>query len=167
LNAKKAKLLMRHCTVLLSGILIAGGLSLTPWGALAAPDLKTASLPPEKQAEKERNQAVIEMAEKQLGAIVQPVTEDIRKELNLRSAEGVAVMDIIGDSLADKAGIKVGAVIAEIDKQPIRSLDDLGRLLPPALTRGNFTVSTWEPTNPENQGQGGQLNFHFVPKETD
>jgi membrane-associated protease RseP (regulator of RpoE activity) len=139
----------------------------SPAAAKPTVDTKVAALPPEKQAEKERNTAVIEMAEKQLGAIVQPVTEDIRKELNLRSAEGVAVMDIIGDSLADRAGIKVGAVIAEIDKQPVRSLDDLGRLLPDALQRGNFTVSTWEPTNPENQGQGGQLNFHFVPKDTD
>jgi membrane-associated protease RseP (regulator of RpoE activity) len=158
---------MRYFNVILSSFVMVSVLGLASVAARAATDAKTAALPPEKQAEKERNQAVIEMAEKQLGAIVQPVTEDIRKELNLRSAEGVAVMDIIGDSLADRAGIKVGAVIAEIDKQPIRNLDDLGRLLPSALTRGNFTVSTWEPTNPENQGQGGQLNFHFVPKETD
>ncbi len=128
---------------------------------------KTTALPPDKLAEKERNQAVIDMAEKRLGVIVLPVTEDIRKELNLRAAEGVAVMDIIGDSLGEKAGIKVGAVITEINKVPVRNLDDLGRLLPEALEKGNFTVGTWEPTNPENQGQGGQMNFHFVPKETD
>jgi membrane-associated protease RseP (regulator of RpoE activity) len=128
---------------------------------------KTATLPPDKLAEKERNLAVIEMAEQQLGVIVQPVTEDIRKELNLRAAEGVAVMDIIGDSLGEKAGIKVGAVITEINKIPVRNLDDLGRLLPEVLAKGNFTVGTWEPTNPENQGQGGQMNFHFVPKESD
>jgi S1-C subfamily serine protease len=128
---------------------------------------KTTALPPDKLAEKERNQAVIDMAEKRLGVIVLPVTEDIRKELNLRAAEGVAVMDIIGDSLAEKAGIKVGAVITEINKVPVHNLDDLGRLLPEALEKGNFTVGTWEPTNPENQGQGGQMNFHFVPKETD
>jgi membrane-associated protease RseP (regulator of RpoE activity) len=128
---------------------------------------KPVALPPDKLAEKERNQAVIEMAEQQLGVIVQPVTEDIRKELNLRAAEGVAVMDIIGDSLGEKAGIKVGAVITEINKVPVRNLDDLGRLLPDALEKGNFTVGTWEPTNPENQGQGGQMNFHFVPKESD
>jgi C-terminal processing protease CtpA/Prc len=130
-------------------------------------DTKSAALPPDKLAEKERNQAVIDMAEQQLGVIVQPVTEDIRKELNLRAAEGVAVMDIIGDSLGEKAGIKVGAVITEINKVPVHNLDDLGRLLPEALERGNFTVGTWEPTNPENQGQGGQMNFHFVPKESD
>jgi S1-C subfamily serine protease len=125
------------------------------------------ALPPDKLAEKARNQAVIEMAEQQLGVIVEPVTEAIRKELNLRAAEGVAVMDIIGDSLGEKAGIKVGAVITEINKVPVRNLDDLGRLLPDALEKGNFTVGTWEPTNPENQGQGGQMNFHFVPKESD
>jgi membrane-associated protease RseP (regulator of RpoE activity) len=139
----------------------------TPVTANPSATPKSAALPPEKLAEKERNQAVIDMAEQQLGVIVHPVTEDIRKELNLRAAEGVAVMDIIGDSLGEKAGIKVGAVITEINKVPVRNLDDLGRLLPEALERGNFTVGTWEPTNPENQGQGGQMNFHFVPKESD
>ena len=141
----------------------------TPTVGTATPSTsaKTTALPPDKLAEKERNQAVIDMAEKRLGVIVLPVTEDIRKELNLRAAEGVAVMDIIGDSLGEKAGIKVGAVITEINKIPVRNLDDLGRLLPEALEKGNFTVGTWEPTNPENQGQGGQMNFHFVPKETD
>ena len=95
------------------------------------------------------------------------VPEDIRKELNLRSAEGVAVFEVIGDSLAELAGIKVGAVIAEINKKPVRDLEDFGRLMAEALPQGNFTIGTWEPTNPENQGQGGQMNFHFVPKRTD
>ena len=63
-------------------------------------------------------------------------TEDIRKELNLRAAEGVAVMDIIGSGSGEKAGIKVGAVITEINKVPVRNLDDLGRLLPEALEKG-------------------------------
>ena len=145
-------------------LVFAGG---SPLAANPSAGAKTTALPPDKLAEKERNQAVIDMAEKRLGVIVLPVTEDIRKELNLRAAEGVAVMDIIGDSLAEKAGIKVGAVITEINKVPVHNLDDLGRLLPEVLEKGNFTVGTWEPTNPENQGQGGQMNFHFVPKETD
>ena len=158
---------MGYLKAIMSGMVLIGLLG-GPLGAGGvSADAKKAALTPDKQAEKERNNAVIELAEKQLGLIVGPVTEDVRKELNLRSAEGVAIFEVVGDSLAERAGIKVGAVIAEIDKQPIRNLDDLGRLLPPALNRGNFTVSTWEPTNPENQGQGGQLNFHFVPKETD
>ena len=158
---------MLRIIVLMVSLLAA--LTGTPTVGIANPStsVKTTALPPDKVAEKERNQAVIDMAEKRLGVIVLPVTEDIRKELNLRAAEGVAVMDIIGDSLGEKAGIKVGAVITEINKVPVHNLDDLGRLLPEALEKGNFTVGTWEPTNPENQGQGGQMNFHFVPKETD
>ena len=158
--------MLRLLVFIISGFLLSTG-SLSLATADPSVNTKTAALPPDKLAEKERNQAVIDMAEKKLGVIVLPVTEDIRKELNLRAAEGVAVMDIIGDSLGEKAGIKVGAVITEINKIPVRNLDDLGRLLPDALEKGNFTVGTWEPTNPENQGQGGQMNFHFVPKETD
>jgi S1-C subfamily serine protease len=108
----------------------------------------------------------IAMAE-EFGLIVGPVTEDIRKELNLRSAEGVAVFEIIGESLADLAGIKVHAVIAEIDSKPVRNLDEFGKLLAAALVGGNFTVGTWEPTSPENQGMGQQMNFHFVPHRVD
>jgi len=128
-------------------------------------DKKNTAVSADKSSEK-RNKDVIAMAE-EFGIIVGPVTEDIRKELNLRSAEGVAVFDIVGDSPAEKAGIKVHAVIAEINKKPVRNLDDFGRLLTEVLEEGNFTVGTWEPTSPENQGQGQQMNFHFVPKITD
>jgi S1-C subfamily serine protease len=113
-----------------------------------------------------KNADVIAMAE-EFGLIIGPVTEDIRKELNLRSAEGVAVFEVIGDSLAEVAGIKVGAVIAEINKKPVKNLEDFGKYLTEALDKGNFTVGTWEPTNPENQGMGQQMNFHFVPKRVD
>jgi S1-C subfamily serine protease len=157
---------MRYLNILVGcGVVVAGLVSAVPQAARASSDTKSVALAPDSSVEK-RNKDVIAMAE-QFGLIVGPVTEDIRKELNLRSAEGVAVFEVIGDSLAERAGIKVGAVIAEINKAPVRSLDDLGRLLTEALEKGNFTVSTWEPTNPENQGQGGQLNFHFVPKEMD
>ncbi|HLG44403.1 MAG TPA: PDZ domain-containing protein [Nitrospirales bacterium] len=157
---------MRHLSSIISGVVLAGLLGSA--AATAAPpvaDKKSVALAPDKATE--RNNEVIAMAEKELGLIVGAVTEDIRKELNLRSAEGVAVFEIIGDSLAEAAGIKVGAVIAEINKKPVRNLDDFGRLLPEVLKEGNFTVGTWEPTNPENQGMGQQMNFHFVPKRVD
>ena len=128
-------------------------------------DKKSAAVSADKALDK-RNKDVIAMAE-EFGLIVGPVTEDIKKELNLRSAEGVAVFDIIGDSPAERAGIKVHAVIAEINKKPVRNLDDFERLLTEVLKEGNFTVGTWEPTSPDNQGQGQQMNFHFVPKITD
>lgn len=128
-------------------------------------DKKSAAVSADKSSDK-KNKDVIAMAE-EFGLIVGPVTEDIRKELNLRAPEGVAVFEVIGDSLAERAGIKVHAVITEINKKPVRNLDDFGRLLTEVLKEGNFTVGTWEPTSPENQGIGQQMNFHFVPKSTD
>ena len=128
-------------------------------------DRKSTAVSADKSSDK-RSKDVIAMAE-EFGLIVGPVTEDIRKELNLRAPEGVAVFEVIGDSLAERAGIKVGAVITEINKKPVKNLDDFGRLLTEVLKEGNFTVGTWEPTSPENQGIGQQMNFHFVPKSTD
>src|SRR2546430_17465502 len=156
---------MRYLRIVLSGMIMLGMVGVAQAASDAKTDKKSVALTPDKAADKKQKD-IIAMAE-EFGMIVGPVTEDVRKELNLRSAEGVAVFEVIGDSLAEAAGIKVGAVIAEINKAPVRSLDDLGRLLTEALEKGNFTVSTWEPTNPENQGQGGQLNFHFVPKVMD
>ncbi len=157
---------MRHLSIVISGVVLAGLLgSAAATAAPPAADKKSVPRAPDKATDT-RNKDVIAMAE-EFGVIVGPVTEDIRKELNLRSAEGVAVYDIVGDSLAERAGIKVHAVITEINKKPVRNLDDFGRLLTEVLNEGNFTVGTWEPTSPDNQGQGQQMNFHFVPKITD
>ena len=151
------------------GIVGAGILALMAGAALASADpssdRKSTAVSADKSSDK-RSKDVIAMAE-EFGLIVGPVTEDIRKELNLRAPEGVAVFEVIGDSLAERAGIKVGAVITEINKKPVKNLDDFGRLLTEYLKEGNFTVGTWEPTSPENQGIGQQMNFHFVPKLTD
>jgi S1-C subfamily serine protease len=157
---------MRYLRIVLSSlVLLWMVMSAAHAASDATTDKKSVALTPDKAADKKQKD-IIAMAE-QFGLIVGPVTEDVRKELNLRSAEGVAVFEVIGDSLAEAAGIKVGAVIAEINKKPVRNLEDFGRLMAEVLPEGNFTVGTWEPTNPENQGQAGQMNFHFVPKRTD
>ncbi len=156
---------MRIIIGIVGSVLLIGLVGVALTVADPSPDKKSTAVSADKSSDK-KSKDVIAMAE-EFGIIVGPVTEDRRKELNLRSAEGVAVLDIIGETLAERAGIKVGAVIAEINKKPVRNLDDFGRLLPECMTEGNCTVGTWEPTNPENQGQGGQMNFHFVPKVTD
>jgi S1-C subfamily serine protease len=156
---------MHYLKIVVSGLVLLGLVGMAQAASDAKTDKKSVALTPDKAADKKQKD-IIAMAE-EFGLIVGAVTEDIRKELNLRSAEGVAVFEVIGDSLAEAAGIKVGAVIAEINKKPVRTLEDFGRLMAEALPEGNFTVGTWEPTNPENQGQAGQMNFHFVPKRTD
>ena len=136
----------------IGGIVVAGLLGLAVIPAVAASAGQGAD--PKALAEK-------------FGLIVGPVTEDIRKELNMKKAVGVAVFEVIGDSLADRAGIKVKAVIAEINNKPVRDLEDFGKLLAAGLEMGNLTIGTWEPASPDDQGATAQMNFHFVPTRKD
>ncbi len=97
----------------------------------------------------------------EFGIIVGKVDEEIRKELMLQKAEGVAVFEVIGNSRADYAGIKVRSVIKEIDKVEVRSLVDFGNALKRAIKECNFTVGTYETADPGNP-VGWGVNFHFV-----
>ncbi len=98
----------------------------------------------------------------QFGIDVGEVDEEIKKILGLTKAEGVVVYAVIGGSPAELSGIKVKAIIKEVDKYEIKSLVDLGTALEQTLPTKNFTVATYEPADPENQGVTGGLNFHFV-----
>jgi membrane-associated protease RseP (regulator of RpoE activity) len=97
----------------------------------------------------------------EFGIIVGAVDEDIQKELKLQKPQGVAVFEVIGNSRADYAGIKVRSVIKEIDKQEIRTMADFGRAVKKAMKECNFTVGTYEPADPGDP-VGWGVNFHFV-----
>ena len=57
------------------------------------------------------------------------VDGEIQRELKLERAEGVAVFEVIGNSRADYAGIKVRSIIKEIDKQEVRNMIDFGKAI--------------------------------------
>lgn len=97
----------------------------------------------------------------EFGIVVGAVDEDIQKELKLQKPQGVAVFEVIGNSRADYAGIKVRSVIKEIDKQEIRTMADFGRAIKKAMKECNFTVGTYEPADPGDP-VGWGVNFHFV-----
>ncbi len=97
----------------------------------------------------------------EFGVAVGSVDEEIRKELKLQQAKGVAVFEVIGNSRADYAGIKVRSVIKEIDKAEIRNLIDFGNAIKKAMKECNFTVGTYEPADPGDP-VGWGVNFHFV-----
>jgi len=107
------------------------------------------------------NEKALALAEK-FGIDVGEVDEEIQKILGLTKAEGVVVFAVIGGSPAELSGIKVKAVIKEVDKYEIKTLVDLGIALEQSLPTKNFTVATYEPADPDNQGLTGGLNFHFV-----
>lgn len=101
------------------------------------------------------------LAEK-FGIDVGEVDEEIQKILGLTKPEGVVVFAVIGGSPAELSGIKVKAIVKEVDKHEIKTLVDLGIALEQSLPTKNFTVATYEPADPDNQGVTGGLNFHFV-----
>jgi serine protease Do len=64
------------------------------------------------------------------GLKVQAITPEIARQLNLPStAEGVVIAEVQPGSRAFWAGLQVGDLIIEINRQPIRSLDDWNRLV--------------------------------------
>lgn len=97
----------------------------------------------------------------EFGVVVGAVDEEIQKELKLQQPQGVAVFEVIGNSRADYAGIKVRSVIKEIDKHEIRNMADFGLAIKKAMHECNFTVGTYEPADPGDP-VGWGVNFHFV-----
>ena len=97
----------------------------------------------------------------EFGVVVGAVDEEIRKELKLQRPKGVAVFEVIGNSRADYAGIKVRSVIKEIDKKEVRNMIDFGKAVKMAMKECNFTLGTYEPADPGDP-VGWGVNFHFV-----
>ncbi|HEY7538579.1 MAG TPA: PDZ domain-containing protein, partial [Methylomirabilota bacterium] len=60
----------------------------------------------------------------QLGLSVQPVTPPVARELGLKVKEGVLVRDVVEGGRAAEAGIRAGDVIVEVDRRPVRTLED-------------------------------------------
>ena len=96
------------------------------------------------------------------GLVVGEVDEELRAYLGLQRAEGVVVFEVIGGKPADLAGIKAKSIIKEIDSKEIRNLTDFGNALKAALPIENFSLVTYQPPDPSNQGISGGVQFHFV-----
>ncbi len=127
-------------------------------GGLLATDVAFAQAPMQNGAMTEEEAATLG---EEFGIVVGPVDEEIQKELKLQKPQGVAVFEVIGNSRADYAGIKVRSVIKEIDKEEIRNMADFGRAIKKAMKECNFTVGTYEPADPGDP-VGWGVNFHFV-----
>jgi serine protease Do len=59
-----------------------------------------------------------------LGLSVQPVTPPVARELGLKVKEGVLVRDVVEGGRAAEAGIRAGDVIVEVDRRPVRTIED-------------------------------------------
>ena len=64
-----------------------------------------------------------------LGVMVQKVTPDLAKSFGLKEESGALVGDVTPNSPADKVGIKPGDIIIEFDRNPIKEMNELPRLV--------------------------------------
>ena len=119
---------------------------------------------PDSTAAADQSSMTVDEAAKlgeEFGVVVGDVDDEIQKELKLQRPQGVAVFEVIGNSRADYAGIKVRSVIKEIDKHEIKNMVEFGRAIKKAMNECNFTVGTYEPADPGDP-VGWGVNFHFV-----
>ncbi len=108
-----------------------------------------------------------------LGITFQPVDADLAKSLGLDKAEGTAVTNITKGSGADKAGIKVGDVILQVDGTKIDDPTDLPRIIGERPPGDTVTLKVWRNksllsikatlgSSPENEisSKGGKRGNH-------
>src|SRR5437899_1371955 len=82
-----------------------------------------------KLAEPEEQRTAEAGGKPSLGLAVQTVTPQLAQELDLPAKAGVLVRGVEDGSPAASAGVQPGDVIAEIDRTPVGSVDDLERAL--------------------------------------
>src|SRR5256712_8282365 len=82
-----------------------------------------------KLAEPEEQRTAEAGGKPSLGLAVQTVTPQLAQELDLPPKAGVLVRGVEDGSPAASAGVQPGDVIAEIDRTPVGSVDDLERAL--------------------------------------
>ncbi len=60
-----------------------------------------------------------------LGVVIQDVTEEVAKDMDLKEEKGALVQDVVKGGPADKAGIETGDVIIKFGKTDINKMRDL------------------------------------------
>jgi len=99
--------------------------------------LTLGELPPEETAAKEQQQPARreKPSEQQadrprLGVAIADLSPEIAQELKLpANTKGVVVGDVEDGSAASEAGVQIGDVIQEIDRKPVRSVNDFRTLI--------------------------------------
>jgi serine protease Do len=74
------------------------------------------------------------VVEKNYGLVVQDITPDIARHLNLKDRRGVIVTDVQPGSPAQEADIRSGDIILEVARKPVRNVTDFQE----ALKRANL-----------------------------
>jgi serine protease Do len=80
-----------------------------------------------------------------LGVTTQDVNRDLQFQLNLPVDHGAFVVNVVPNGPAESAGMRRGEVIVSFDGKPVRTSDDLGRLIRQRRPGDRATVGVVEP----------------------
>lgn len=94
----------------------------------------------EETREEAREAVVAPEVDKNFGLVVQNITSEIARHLNLKDRRGVIVTDINPGSLAEEADVRPGDIIKEINKKPVRNLDDFREILKKTQPRDGIVM---------------------------
>jgi serine protease Do len=91
-----------------------------------------------------------------LGISGQSLTPQLARELNATSKSGVVLVEVDPDGPAEDAGLRRGDILIEANRQPIRSVDDLQRILAEVPSGGDVLLRI-------ERVIGGNSTFNWVP----
>jgi serine protease Do len=78
-------------------------------------------------AEMKDSEAVAAASQGDFGMTIQPLTPELAQSLGLEGTEGLVVSAVNPGSAADEAGIMRGDVITEVNRRPVRTIEDYKR----------------------------------------
>lgn len=64
-----------------------------------------------------------------LGLQVDTLTKEVADQLGLQAGEGVVITEVAPGSLADRAGLSTGMVITQVNRKPVKSVEDFKKAL--------------------------------------
>ena len=76
------------------------------------------------QLEEQKEEVASDTTRKPLGMTVQSITPEIAKGLGLKSETGVVVASVVPGTPAEKADIRSGDVIQQVNKKPVKDVQD-------------------------------------------
>ena len=94
------------------------------------------------------------------GLQVEPLSPDSAERLSLAFTEGLLVVDVASGGPADRAGLRRGDIIREVDRQPVHDAPSLQRAL--AAVPAGRSVLLWVH---RTAGGGGQSQYLVLERE--
>ena len=102
-----------------------------------------------------------------LGVAVAPLTPELAERAHAsKDARGLVVEDVNPNGRAADAGIQAGDVIQEVNRQPVKSVDDLKAALKKSSEQTDAAADSAERQRHLRHGEAGERLAAYLPKSS-